>query len=122
MSCLIRSWLDKNARGLSIALLMAMVFLYFVYMTVQGDRGILAMLRLQRNLGAVEGDLDALRGERQALETRVKHMRPNSIDPDLLDEQSRMQLNLARPDDIVILTAPQQADGKKPAMVQRNRP
>lgn len=108
-------------RGLSIALLMAMVFLYFVYVTVQGDRGILAMLRLQRNLSAVEGDLASIRAERQALETRVQHMRPGSIDPDLLDEQSRIQLNLAKPDDIVVLTAPQQPDGKKPAMVQRSR-
>lgn len=119
---MIRTWLDKNARGLCLALMMVMIFLYFVYMTVQGDRGILAMLRLQRSLNTAEADLAAIRGERQALETRVKQLRPNSIDPDLLDEQSRMQLNLARPDDIVVLTAPQQPDGKKPAMVQRSRP
>jgi cell division protein FtsB len=121
VTSLIRTWLDKNIRSLVIALMMAMVFLYFIYMTVQGDRGILSMLRLQRDLRTAESALAETRGERQVLEARVKHMRPNSIDPDLLDEQSRQQLNLAKPNEVVILTAPQQGGAKKDQMLQRSK-
>jgi cell division protein FtsB len=117
----IRSWLDKNARSLAIALMMAMLFLYFVYVTVQGDRGILAMLQMQGTTQAAEAELAALRAERATLEARVKHMRGNSIDPDLLDEQSRSQLNLAGSNDVVVFTAPQQSEGSAPQMVHRNK-
>lgn len=98
-----------------------MVFLYFVYMTVQGDRGIMALLRMQSELRTAQGRLDETRAERLTLEARVKHMRPNSIDPDLLDEQSRLQLNLAKPNEVVVLTPLQQENDKKPDMVQRNK-
>lgn len=121
MLTVIRSWLDKNARSLAIALMMAMLFLYFVYVTVQGDRGILAMLQMQGTTQAAEAELAALRAERATLEARVKHMRGNSIDPDLLDEQSRAQLNLAGSNDVVVFTAPQHSEGSAPQMVHRNK-
>lgn len=121
MLTVIRSWLDKNARSLAIALMMAMLFLYFVYVTVQGDRGILAMLQMQGTTQAAEAELAALRAERATLEARVQHMRGNSIDADLLDEQSRSQLNLAGSNDVVVFTAPQQSDGSAPPMVHRNK-
>lgn len=79
------------------------------------------MLRLQRDLRVAESALAETRGERQVLEARVKHMRPNSIDPDLLDEQSRQQLNLAKPNEVIILTAPQQDGAKKDQMLQRGK-
>lgn len=118
---MIRSWLDKNARPLAIALMMALVVLYFIYMTVQGDRGIFSMLRMQNELRTAEEDLARTKTEREALEARVKHMRPDTIDPDLLDEQTRLQLNMVKPEDVVVFTAPQQEKEENPAMLQRNK-
>jgi cell division protein FtsB len=111
---MIRPWLDKNARSVSLALLMAMLFLYFVYITVQGDRGVLAMLRMQHNIRTAETTLAALRDERAALGLRVKHLRPDSLDLDLLDEQARLQLNRARAVDLVVLTPPEAAPAALP--------
>ncbi len=85
---------------------MAVVFFYFLYMTVQGDRGIIAMLRLQNEIRDSENNLARVRAERAALEARVTRMRPSGIDPDLLDEQARRQLNIAKPNEIILLDAP----------------
>lgn len=101
---MIRSWLDKNARGLTFGLMMAMVFLYFVFMTLQGDRGVMALLRAQSDLRAAETVLQETQAERQALEAKVQRLRPASIDPDLLDEQIRSQLNMVKPEEMIILT------------------
>ena len=44
-----------------------------------------------------------MRGERLALEHRVQLLRPESVDPDLLEEQARARLGLSEPDEVVIL-------------------
>lgn len=82
---------------------MAMLFVYFLYVTVQGDRGIIAMLRLRNEQHNAEENLAQTRKERTALEARVKHLRPDSIDADLLDEEARRQLNMAKPNDLVVI-------------------
>src|SRR5271163_4354150 len=77
---------------------------YFLYHTIQGDRGWLAMLRLQQQVNTAQDSLSQVQKERQALEHRVQLMRPNTLDPDLLDEKSRELLNYSKPGEIVILT------------------
>ena len=67
------------------------------------DRGGLAALRALREdrywvLLELEAQL-----ERAALEHRVSHMRPDHVDPDLLDSQVRSTLDLTGPDEIVIV-------------------
>ncbi|MGB4101212.1 MAG: septum formation initiator family protein [Alphaproteobacteria bacterium] len=119
---MIRAWLDKNARSLAISLIMVLVFIYFLYLTIQGDRGIIAMLRMQNEVHHSEHRLAQVRNERMTLEARVKRMRPDGIDPDLLDEQARKQLDVARPNEMVIIVAPQQNDGAKQQMLQRTKP
>jgi cell division protein FtsB len=37
------------------------------------------------------------------LDLRVSNLRPEHVDPDLLDERIRATLNLVSPDDIVIM-------------------
>jgi cell division protein FtsB len=80
---------------------------YFLYHTIEGDRGWLAMLRLQQQVNVAQDNLSQLQKQRQQLEHRVQLMRPNSLDPDLLDEKSRELLDYSKPGDIVILTPPQ---------------
>lgn len=117
----IRSWLDKNARGLVLGLMMAMVFLYFVFMTLQGDRGVMALLRAQSDLRASEAALSATQATRAALEAKVKRLRPASIDPDLLDEQIRSQLNMVKPEEMIILTPALPETSTKPDLLQRSK-
>lgn len=77
---------------------------YFLYHTVEGERGWVAQMRLQNETKAAEENLANLRKEREALEHRVKLIRPESIDPDLLEEEARKSLGYTKPNEIVILT------------------
>ncbi|MFA5041358.1 MAG: septum formation initiator family protein [Bdellovibrionales bacterium] len=77
---------------------------YFLYHTVEGERGWVAKVHLQNETKEAEETLQKLREERESLERRVKLIRPESIDPDLLDEQARKSLNYSKPNEIIILT------------------
>ncbi len=77
---------------------------YFLYHTVEGERGWVAEVRLQNEKRAAEEELSKLRKEREALERRVNHLRPEHMDPDLLEEEARKKLNYSKPNEIIILT------------------
>lgn len=76
---------------------------YFAYHLVEGDRGLNAWLRLNREIRTATANLDTVRAQRAALDLKVSELRPDHVDPDLLDERIRATLNLASPDDIVII-------------------
>ena len=94
---------------------------YFLYHTIQGDRGWLAMLRLQQQVNTAQDNLSQMQKEHQELEHRVQLMRPNTLDPDLLDEKSRELLNYSKPGEIVILTPPQNKPPKDDNLLQRSK-
>ena len=76
---------------------------YFAYHLFEGDRGLRAWVRLTHELRLAKESLGTVSAERAELEHRVSHMRPDHVDPDLLDLQVRKTLDLVRPDEIVIL-------------------
>jgi cell division protein FtsB len=76
---------------------------YFAYHSIEGDRGLFALIRLSEQIQEARVHLDELSAERKALERRVSNLRPDHLDPDMLDERARLILNLARPDEIIIL-------------------
>ena len=79
---------------------------YFAYHLVEGDRGLRAWVRVAQELRLSQRNLAVVSAERAALEHRVSHMRPDHVDPDLLDSQVRKTLDLAAPDEIVIMQPP----------------
>jgi cell division protein FtsB len=78
---------------------------YFSYHLVQGDRGLTAWLTLTQQVREAKASLASIEAERVALDRRVNLMRPEHLDPDMLDERVRSTLNLIRPDEIVIFNA-----------------
>jgi cell division protein FtsB len=76
---------------------------YFAYHLIEGDRGLLAWLRLTRELREANANLEAARAAREALDHKVANLRPDHVDPDLLDERVRATLNLVGPNEIVIM-------------------
>jgi cell division protein FtsB len=76
---------------------------YFAYHLVEGERGFKAWLRLNRELRTATANLEAVRTQRAAMELKVSSLRPEHVDPDLLDERIRASLNLVSPDDVVIM-------------------
>jgi cell division protein FtsB len=95
--------LRKRARYIAAPVLGACLMGYFCYHLVQGERGLIAWLRLTNDIRDAKEQAATIHEEREALERRVSHLRTESLDLDLLDERARATLNVARPDEIVIL-------------------
>ena len=95
--------LGGTTRSLVFPLLVMSLVIYFGYFAIYGNHGLLNWIRLQHAIDLKQTDLDSVRGERVALEHRVRLLRPESVDPDLLEEQARARLGLSGPDEVVIL-------------------
>jgi len=76
---------------------------YFAYHLVEGDRGLIAWLQLTREIRAENAKLEAVRAQRQALDLKISNLKPDHLDPDLLDERVRATLNLVAPGETVIM-------------------
>lgn len=104
----------KKGRWLQQAIwsvLGAVIVGYFLYHTIQGERGWFAMLRMKHEIQIADQTLAKLKKDREELEHRTDLLRNDNMDPDLLDEKSRELLNYSKPNEIVILTPPTE---KKP--------
>ena len=76
---------------------------YFGYHLQNGDHGLEARADLERRTNVLEGELAGLREVRLRIERDVALLEPESLDPDMLDERARAILNLAHPDDLVMM-------------------
>jgi cell division protein FtsB len=76
---------------------------YFAYHLVEGDRGLRAWMRITQDLRQAKSNLADVAAERAVLDRRVANMRPDHLDPDLLETQVRRNLDVAAPDEIVIM-------------------
>jgi cell division protein FtsB len=85
---------------------------YFAYYTVEGERGLFALTRLQAEAMRSEASLADLTNQRKALELKVTSLRSESLDLDRLDERTRALLNASRPDELII-TLPEADTGKR---------
>ena len=79
---------------------------YFAWHAWKGPRGYPYQAQLQTKLAALDGKFQDVQQQRVRLEHKVGLLRPESIDPDILDEMARSQLQMAKPGDLVIYTAP----------------
>ncbi len=68
---------------------------YFIWQAELGPRGFSYQTTLQAQGVKLSTDLDKLKQQRKLLEEKVAELRPNSIDPDLLDQMARQSLNFA---------------------------
>jgi len=92
-----------TARGLGFPLIVMSLVAYFGYFAVYGNHGLINWMRLQHEIEVKQAEVDHVRAEREALEHRVRLLRPESVDPDLLEEQARARLGLSGPDEVIIL-------------------
>jgi len=75
---------------------------YFVYHGIHGDRGLIAWRNLGQRVATAGIELRQIQAERKILEHRVSLLRPQSLDPDMLDEWSRRILNFGHRDETII--------------------
>lgn len=76
---------------------------YFGFHVVHGDRGLLTYWRLKQLISETEPVLEEARLQREMLDNRVRLLRPDNLDPDMLEERARVMLNFGYANDIVIL-------------------
>ncbi len=79
---------------------------YFSYHAVSGERSLLVWLQLNQQITEARNTAQSLAGERWIIEKRVALLRPDNLDPDMLEERVRIMLGLARDDEVVIFDAP----------------
>jgi cell division protein FtsB len=91
--------------GLALYVMAAGLIGYFGVNAYTGKYGLHAQAALDQEMIALTGELARLKQERIALEQRVSLLRAESLDPDMLDERARFQLEFAHPRDLVRVTA-----------------
>ena len=67
-----------------------------------GDRSLDKSRALERRVATLEAKLEDIREERKGVEDRVRLLRPDSIDPDMIEELARKTLGFSREGDIVV--------------------
>ena len=79
----------------------ALVIGYFGINAYTGNHGLRAQQDLDQQFAALTDELARLKNERAEWDRQIKLLRSNSIDPDMLDERARYQLDYANPHDLV---------------------
>ncbi len=77
---------------------------YFAWHAEKGPRGFPYREGLEVKVASLKAKYEGMRQERARMEGKVALLRPESIDPDLLDELARGNLQLAKPTDVVAFT------------------
>ena len=75
---------------------------YFAWHAFHGPRGYPYHDSLALRVEKLTQERDAVEQERRGLEARVALMRPESVDPDMLEELARTQLEMSRPNDLIV--------------------
>lgn len=79
-----------------------LLMVYFGYHIVQGERGLFSWMRLRQKITESQEHLSKIQAEKETLEMRVSLLRPDSLDPDMLEERARKILNWGYPWEVVI--------------------
>ena len=112
-----RSRLRSVLTGLALYTMAAALIGYFGVNAYTGKYGLNAQQQLDQEIISLTSDLARLKSERAESEQRVSLLRSDRVDPDMLDEQARFQLDYANPHDLVRMLVPRaqpaQSDSKK---------
>ncbi len=76
---------------------------YCLYQAINGERGISSLFYLSKQHNILKEEIEVLRTERLDIENRVNALKSESLDIDLLDEQTRRVLGYARDDETIYL-------------------
>jgi len=98
----LRSFLNALALYVMVALLIG----YFGVNAYTGNRGLKAQQSLESQMADLSRELAGLKAERARWERRVKLLKSDQIDPDMLDERARALLDYVHPNDVTLLLKP----------------
>ncbi len=87
--------------GLALYAIAAAIIMYFGINAYTGKYGLNARVELDQEIVLLTAELSRLKTERVYADKRVALLRSTSVDPDMLDERARYQLDYANPRDLV---------------------
>src|SRR6202000_3207987 len=96
-----RSRLKSVLTGLALYAMAAALIGYFGVNAYTGKYGLNAQQELDQEIIALTSELARLKRERAQGEQRVSLLRSDRVDPDMLEERARFQLDYANPRDRV---------------------
>ena len=79
---------------------------YFVSHAITGPTGVLAWKDYKAERAALEQQAAASADAKAAIDRQVKLLDPRKVDPDLADELVRRNLNVVRPDEVIVSLDP----------------
>ena len=101
-----RSRLKSVLTGLALYAVAAALIGYFGINAYTGRYGLNARQELDQEIISLTAELARLKHERADAEHRVSLLRSDRVDPDMLDERARYQLDYANPRDLVRIHKP----------------
>lgn len=99
---IVRTRLGRFFQGLALYAVAALLVGYFAFHAYHGNHGIVAKRAFEQEAVALERERDGLRQEREGWERRIALLKPESLDPDTVDELARRDLFFAQPHDLVV--------------------
>jgi cell division protein FtsB len=97
-----RNRLRSVLNALALYTIAALVIGYFGVNAYTGNHGLRAKQDLDQQIGQLTSELATLKNDRTSWERRVALLKPQSIDPDMLDERARALLDYADPRDLTL--------------------
>jgi cell division protein FtsB len=97
-----RKRLRTVLNALALYIIAALVIGYFGVNAYSGNHGLRAKQDLDQQIAELSEEFGNLKSERAGWERRVLLLKPESIDPDMLDERARVLLNYADPRELTL--------------------
>ena len=107
-----RARLKSFLTGVALYTMAAAMIGYFGVNAYTGRYGLTAQQELDQEIVALNAELARLKQERAMNERRVSLLRSDRVDPDMLDERARYQLDYVNPHDLVLTNHPASSGSK----------
>lgn len=95
--------IQNRLRKSGVLIIFVILFFYFSFYTINGERGLRRYLHLQQELSYAEKIAEKYSKKKVELEAKVRLLSSDSLDLDMLDERTRVILNYANSDEFVII-------------------
>jgi len=97
------STLNDKIKKSAFAILGSVLCMYFAYHAISGERGLVRLISLRQEISKAQRISESFKIRKSNLEKKVRLLSSDSLDLDLLDERSRIVLNMAGEDEYIIL-------------------
>lgn len=93
---------NRGHAGSVFAVVVIGLVSYLTFSALQGEHGLFRLFQAAAQEEHLRGELEAVRVERGAIETKVRRLSLEALDAELLDEQARRVLGLAGADELQV--------------------